>query len=140
MGKYIETNIPSPRKQALVLAGAALLFMLVGKIAASSELFPWLSSGAFMLFYVVSSNGASIFVDNYNKYVKESIQTFAAFVLSMVGTAWLVSGISIYDAGHYRTIYVIMILAYFSLLGLCFMIRKVVDELVEKDKKIHHRE
>lgn len=135
MSKYIELKIPAPRWQGIVVFGFVVLMMLGGKFIAKSPLFPWLTSGACLLLFIVFNNGASIFADHFYKYVQESMMVFIGLLLASGLLAWLISGYTIHEAEPYRTIYIILIMAYFTLCALCLLIRSVVDFLLSKDKK-----
>jgi hypothetical protein len=52
--------------------------------------------------------------------------------------AYLISGQTIFDNnGVNRTIFVVMIMANFGLLGLTVMIRNIADFLQKRDEKLH---
>ena len=135
MSKYIELNIPHPYAQAATVVVSAGLIMLIGSFVAKNPLFPWLTSGAFLLLFTVFNNGAAIFADSFGKYAQQSLTSFVGTLLAMLGLAYLISGISISEAQPYRTIYLVMVIANFTLLALCFLIRQAVDFLMSKDEK-----
>ncbi len=130
-------NITSPIKQAMGIAGAGVLMMLLGKLVFSDPLFPWMTSGACLLFFVVFNNLFAIFTEDFKKYVERSMVSFVGMVIFVGFAAFLLSGVGIFDAEPYRTIYIVMIMAYFSLLVVAFLVRLIVDFLKEKDEKIH---
>jgi hypothetical protein len=131
MSQHIEMKIPHPHRQGLVVLIAGLVFMLVGKFTASPT-FPWLTSGAFLLLFVVFNNGLGIFADNFGQYVQQSMPVFVGLLVGLGGLAYLISGISIYEAKSFRTIYVVLIMAYFTLLTLCLLVRQAADYLKDK--------
>ena len=130
-------NIPAPHTQGLLLGAAALVFMLIGRLILQKPDFAWTSSAAFLLFFVVFNNGAAIFAANYGKYIQQALPTFVGLLLAMGLLATLISGISIYDKPAFRTIYIIMIMAYFSLMALAFFVRKAADFLHSRDQEIN---
>jgi hypothetical protein len=137
MAEHLKINNIQPRMQGLVLGATALVFMLVGRLILQKPDFAWTSSAAFLLFFVVFNNGAAIFTTNYGKYVQQALPTFVALLVAMGLLATLISGISIHDKPAFRTIYIIMIMAYFSLMALAFFIRKSVDFLNNRDQEIN---
>lgn len=137
MAQHLNINIPAPPKQAIAMAVGAALIMLVGKLVSSNPLFPWLTSGACLLFFVVFNNALAIFSDDFRQYVQHSMMSFLVMVIFLGLAAFLVSGISIFDAKPYRTIYIVMIMAYFSLLAVGLLVRQIVDFLKAKDEKMH---
>jgi hypothetical protein len=59
-------------------------------------------------------------------------------IVSLSFLAYLISGQTIFDDGGInRTIFVVMIMANFGLLGLTVMIRNIADFLQKKDENLH---
>ena len=133
--KYMEISVPHPYKQALVAFGATLFFM-IGSFFVPSGTFAWLVSGAMLLFYIVLNAAIAIFSVNFFKYFQQSLVAFGALVVGTALLATATSGLSIKDPSHsYRTIYIVLIFGFLTLLALSFLIRSVVDFLNSKDKK-----
>lgn len=135
MAQYLDIKIPRPYQQGLVIGGVAFGFMLVGKLLGLGTLFPWTSSAACLLLFLVFNNALSIFSDQFLVYAQESLLTFALTLIGLGLMAWLLSGLSINDAPPFRTIYLVMVMAYGSLLALCFFLRSMVDYLRRKDEE-----
>ncbi len=134
MSQYINLNIPTPFRQALLLGASSVVFMLVGRYATGTPSFAWTSSCAFMLFFIVFNNAAGIFADNFGKYVQQSLPVFAGLLLTLGLFATLISGLDIRSLPAFRTIYIVVIFANFSLLALCFLVRRVADFLRDRDE------
>lgn len=134
--KYIELNVIHPYKQAAGAFVAALVFMFIGKFAIKSPTFAWQASTAMLLFFAVFNAASGIFVNNFMKYFQGSMLGFVSLILATGLVSTLVSGISIRDPSHsYRTIYIVLILGFFTLLAMSFLIRGAVDFLSTKDKQ-----
>ncbi|MCH2045997.1 MAG: hypothetical protein MK212_17915 [Saprospiraceae bacterium] len=139
--KYIELNVIHPYKQASAAFAAALLFMFVGKFIIKEPAFAWQASTAMLLFFTVFNAATGIFVNSFKKYLQGSMIGFVSLILGTGLVSTLVSGVSIKDPSHsYRTIYIVLILGFFTLLAMSFLIRGVVDFLSAKDKQDKQRQ
>ncbi len=137
--KYFKISIPTPLAQALGILSISLVMMLGAALGGNKD-FPWLVSGAFLLLFVVFNNALGIFAENMFKYLQHSIYSFMGLIVSLGLLSYLVSGQSIFaERGQNRTIYIILVLAYFSLLALAFMIRSIADYLQKRDEILHKK-
>ncbi len=135
--KYFEFDIPTPPAQALAVSLFSLIMMIGGNIGGDAN-FPWLASGACTLLFIVFNNAIGIFAENQMKYIQLSLYSFIVLIMTLAFAAYLLSGQSIFeDGGVNRTIFIILVIANFSLLGLCFMIRNIADFLQKRDEKMH---
>jgi hypothetical protein len=135
--KYFKMSIPSPFLQAGGIAAIALIMMLGGLIINDQEL-PWLVSGAMTLLFLVFNNALGIFAEKHFKYIQLSLYSFMILIVGLSFFAYLISGQTIFDNnGVNRTIFVVMIMANFGLLGLTVMIRNIADFLQKRDEKLH---
>jgi hypothetical protein len=130
-------RIPAPFLQAGAIAAIAIVMMLGGLIFNDPEV-PWLVSGALTLLFLVFNNALGIFAEKHFKYIQMSLYSFMTLIVSLSFFAYLVSGQTIFDDGGInRTIFVVMIMANFGLLGLTVMIRNIADFLQRRDEKLH---
>jgi hypothetical protein len=135
--KYFNMKIPSPFFQAGGIALISLFMMLGGAIFNDPEL-PWLVSGAMTLFFLVFNNALGIFAEKHFRYIQMSLYSFMMLIVGLSFVAYLISGQTIFDDGGInRTIFVVMIIANFGLLGLTVMIRNIADFLQKRDEKLH---
>jgi hypothetical protein len=135
--KYFKMRIPAPFLQAGAIAAIAIVMMLGGLIFNDPEV-PWLVSGALTLLFLVFNNALGIFAEKHFKYIQMSLYSFMTLIVSLSFFAYLVSGQTIFDDGGInRTIFVVMIMANFGLLGLTVMIRNIADFLQRRDEKLH---
>jgi hypothetical protein len=135
--KYIKISIPIPPIQATFVLLISILMML-GSFFNSDTNFPWLISGAMTLLFVLYNNVLSIFAENQVKYIQISLYTFIIFTVLEACAAWFFSSTHIFEnEGVNRTIFVILIMAHFSLMGMCFLIRSVADFLQQRDEQMH---
>ncbi len=134
-----KTKIPNPPVQAIGVFVVSLFMMIAGSMSGDTT-FPWLVSGAFTILFLVFNNAIGIFADNQFKYIQFSLYSFMGLIVSMGLMAFVFSGKSIFeDGGVNRTIFIVLILAYFSLMGLSVLLRNVAEFLKEKDDKLHKK-
>ena len=127
------TTAYSPFLQAGVILAVILLVMAGGKIMETTSLvevdqrFPWLTSASFMLFFALFNSVFSLSADNLNKYWSQSIPSFAALAALSGLLAWLFSSITIFEAGSYWWIFIVVSFGYLVFLSLMGMARKIVE-------------
>lgn len=135
--KYFKISIPQPFTQALGILCISIIMMPMGLILGEPS-FSWTVSGAFLLFFIVFNNALGIFAADQFKYIQYSVYSFMGLLVVLGLLSYLISGISIFgEKGVNRTIYLVLILANFSLLGLAFMVRSIADFLQKRDEKLH---
>jgi hypothetical protein len=135
--KYFTMSIPSPFLQAAGTFVIAAFMMLAGLIF-NDPAVPWLISGALTLLFLVFNNALGIFAEQHFKYIQHSLYSFMLLIIGLAFLAYLISGQTIFEEGGInRTIFVVMIMANFGLLGLTVMIRNIADFLQKKDETLH---
>lgn len=95
-------------------------------VASSIERFPWLSAASFLLLFAVFNSIISLLEDDTNKYWGRSITSFMLVAVIGGGTAYLFSGLTIWEAGSYSWIYVVVAIGYLVFLGMVMMIKNIV--------------
>jgi hypothetical protein len=137
--KYFEISIPKPVIQGVFVLGVSTLMML-GGLGFEGGDWPWTVAGAFILLFTVFNNGLGIFANKFSVYFQQSAYTFMGLLVVLGFLAYFISGESIFAGkGINRTIYLVLILAYFSLLGIAFMIRNVADFLKNRDEEMQKK-
>ncbi len=135
--EHFEWNtVVMPRYLAAGIGGVAAVAMLVASFIAEDKLTIWLISASFLLLFSLSNHIQSILVDNYKKYTIEGVYTFMITFIVLGGLSVLLSGISIFDAGSYRTIYIVILVSFFFFMGIIMLIKSVLLFLDHKDKKL----
>jgi hypothetical protein len=130
-------SIPAPPVQAAFIIVISLVMML-GGLVFSDPTFPWVVSGAFTLLFLIFNNALGIFADNHFKYIQLSLYSFIVLITSSSLLAYAISGQTIFEEGGInRTIFVVMIMAYFAFLGLTVFIRNIADYLQKRDEQLH---
>lgn len=119
------------------MAGLACLislgFMLIAKLIQASGLidisqrFPWMTAAAFMLVFALFNSIFSISSPNLNKYWSRSIFSFAGLAAANGLLAYLLSGLTIWEAGSYSWIYVVLTFGYLVFISLMGFLKKIVE-------------
>ena len=125
-----------PMIQAAIFGGSALVGMLGASFMAKEVLTIWMIGTSCLLLYSIVNNGMSLFVEEYKKYLVHSIYGFMFIMIAVIATATLLSGLSVYDAGGYRMILTITLIANFIFIAMIITVKSLLNLLAEKDKKL----
>lgn len=121
-----------PLVQAGVILIAVLLVDIFGAIVnglsadGTGSRFPWLCAASFMLFFALFNSVLSAASPNMIRYWGRSLYSFMGLAIGAGLLAWAFSGLSIFEAGSYMWIYVVVTVGYLVFLGLISIIKKVV--------------
>ena len=138
--KSLTYDFRNPFRLALAVLILSLITMiggiLLGKTGALSlnELFPWLSSAAYILLFAIFNSVISIASSDLEKYMKHSLFSFAIVLFISAGMAYVFSGISISDAGSYKWIYSVLFIAYIALLSIGGLIKRIALALAKEEE------
>jgi hypothetical protein len=128
-----------PAMQAAIVLGLGLIVMIGGAlikmtdILSVSNLFPWMTAAAFLLFYAMFNSIFSLSSDDTNKYWGRSILAYAGLALSSGLLAYLFSSIPINEAGSYRWIITVLSFGYLVFLSMMGFMKRIV-EFAEKEE------
>lgn len=132
-----ESSIFERKFDPLYQAGLALFGVLIidilgmgvksTNIVGVTSRFPWMCAASFMLFFAVFNAVFSVTSKNLIKYWGRSIYAFMGLALGAGLLAWAFSGLTIYEAGSYMWIYVVVTFGYLVFLSMVTFMRKVVD-------------
>lgn len=132
-------NIHNPIIQAAMMLGGSIVITLLAKAIAAtgiidiSDRFPWMSSAAFMLCFSAFNSVFSLSAPNMMKYWSKSIYCFMGLAIATGLFAWLVSSLSIGEAGSYKWIYFVVTIGYLVFLSMMAMMKKIVDFAQKED-------
>lgn len=129
-------QVVSPKIQAALVVGASLFFMLISKMVFDDPLKIWLVSAAMILLHSIMANIQSILVADFVAYTKESIFSFLFTFIILGGLSTFFSGLSIFDANSYRTIYIVLLVTFFLFFGIIVVIKSFLSFLKQKDDKL----
>jgi hypothetical protein len=136
MDNVNKKNIMPPMIQAAIFGGSALVGMLGASFMAKELLTIWMIGTSCLLLYSIVNNGMSLFVDEYKKYLVHSIYGFMFIMITVIAVATFLSGLSVYDAGGYRMILTITLIANFIFIAMIITVKSLLNLLAEKDKKL----
>ena len=128
---------------AIALAGVvviSLLAKLVGMtgITEVPQRFPWMSAASFMLLFALFNSVFSLSSDNLMKYWGRSMYCFLGLAATAGGAAYLLSSLTMSEAGSYRWIYIVVGIGYLVFLSMMAMLRKIV-EFAQREEWNHPR-
>ncbi|MFT5647364.1 MAG: hypothetical protein ACI976_002054 [Aureispira sp.] len=136
MDNLKKRNVMPPMMQAAVFGGSALVGMLGATFMAKDSLTIWMIGTSCLLLYSIINNGMSLFVEDYKKYLVHSIYGFIFIMIIVIALATLLSGLSVYEAGGYRLILTITLIANFIFIAMIITIKGLLTVIAEKDKKL----
>lgn len=125
-----------PLMQAAIFGGSALVGMLGATFMAKDSLTIWMTGTSCLLLYSIINNGMSMFTEDYKKYLVHSIYGFMFMMILVIALATLLSGLSVYEAGGYRLILTISVIANFIFIAMIITIKGFLTIIAEKDKKL----
>jgi hypothetical protein len=107
----------------------SLLAKLVGLtgITEVPQRFPWMSAASFMLMFALFNSVFSISSKNLMKYWGKSVYCFLGLGAASAGVAYLLSSLTMSEAGSYRWIFIVVGIGYLVFLSMMAMLRKIVD-------------
>lgn len=123
----------NPIIQAIGIYLGVLVMIAGGAIVKStglmvvSERFPWMCAAAFMLFFAMFNSVFALSSPSINKYWGKSIYSFVGLAALAGLTAWITSSLSIWEAGSFQWIYIVVTIGYMIFLSMVTMMRTIVE-------------
>ncbi|MEN0045914.1 MAG: hypothetical protein AAF806_02530 [Bacteroidota bacterium] len=130
--QFLE-RVCNPIFQAILMFSAGLVVTLIAKALGAAEVtevgerFPWLCAASFMLMFAIFNSISSLAVKETNRYWGRAIMSFMGLAAASGLLAYLFSGLSIWEAGSYSWIYVVLSIGYLIFLGMMSFIKSVVS-------------
>jgi len=131
-----KRKIIAPKIQIAFFGGMALIGLLGAKLIAQNPLTIWMIAASCLLLFSILNNLQSVFIEKYKNYLIQSIYLFMFMFIGTILLATGLSGMSIFDAGSYRTIFTIILIANFMFIAMVMLVRGIVVFLEEKDEKV----
>ena len=132
----------SPFYQVTFVLIATFIFMLISGLAPkipyskTSHLGPWIVLCGMILFFALVNSVLSFGAKNGNIYWLHSIMSFASLLIIGGLMAWLVSGVTISDAGSVKWIYFVLTFGYLVFLSIVNLIKFLVELAKRQDSKL----
>ena len=137
MSDYAKNSLYTKAYNPVLLAGlifgAHLVVVLISKLIGLTGLvevgprFPWLSAASFLLFYAVFNSIFSLSSNNANWYWPRSVFSFVGLAIANGLLAWLLSSLSINEAGSYRWIFLVVSVGYLVFMSIMGFMKRIVD-------------
>ncbi len=123
----------NPFLQGGICLAASVLFMLVAKgiqltgMMEVSGRFFWMTATVFMLCFAVFNSVFLLSAGNIMRYWGRSLYSFLGLSLISGLLAWLISTLSIGEAGSYRWLYLVIFVVYLVFMAIMVTMRNIVD-------------
>lgn len=123
----------NPIYQAGIALAGVVVFSLLAKLVGLTGItevpqrFPWMSAASFMLMFALFNSVFSISSKNLMKYWGKSVYCFMGLAAASAGVAYLLSSLTMSQAGSYRWIFIVVGIGYLVFLSMMAMLRKIVD-------------
>ena len=129
-----------PMYQAILAFIGVVTIILGGELLAAfglsvSERFAWVVATAFLLVFALFNSVSSLASKDLGAFMWQSIVSFAALAAVSGLLAYLVSGLSITNAGSYRWLYGVMSFGYLVFLAIMTTIRRLYKFFEEDEKR-----
>lgn len=116
----------------LVIMVLALLVKVTGLMEVSQK-FPWMTAAACMLFFAMFNSIYALSTKNMMKYWANSIYSYLGLAILSGFTAYLFSSMSIYEAGSFRWIYVVLTIGYLVFMSIMTSVRRIVEFAMKEE-------
>ena len=123
----------NPIIQALITIGGIILVILGSKLVAAtgiievSERFPWMTAASFLLCFALFNSVFSVSAESMLKYWSRSIYSFMGLAFISGFLAYLFSSKTLYEAGSYWWIYIVVSIGYLVFIAMMAFMRKMVE-------------
>lgn len=127
-----ERNFDPIQQAGLALVGVFIVDLLSMAVRSTNTIgvynrFPWLCVTSFMLFFAVFNAVFSVSSKSLIKYWGRSIYAYMGLALGGGLLAWAFSGVSIFEAGSFMWMYIVVTIGYLVFLTMVTIMRFVVD-------------
>jgi len=132
----------APWRQAIAtiiaMIAVMILFFLPSKLGLFEvdDYFPWTVAAGLTLLFGIANSVLSLASDDLNTYWGRSIISY--MIVMVVGglIAWILSGMTVYEAKSFRSLYVVFTFVYLVFLCITRAIRKIVKIAIKQDAKL----
>ena len=132
----------NPFKLSAIIA-IGVFVIILGSVALSKsgileskDIFPWEMAFSGILFFALFNAIFSLSAKDQNLYWMLSIFSFVGLVVVLCFIAWLMSGITIDEAGSFRWILMIFTFSYLLILTIVRAMRKIVGIAQKQDARL----
>ena len=122
-----------PLRLALYFGGSATAAMLLAYLATDETSTIWLIGTSSLLLFSIANNGMSFFAESYKHYLRNSLYSFFGLLAVILGIGYLCTGESIREAGCYKIIMSVVLIANFIFIGMILFVKGLLNMLGAKD-------
>ncbi len=132
---------PTPPIQAISIYVSFLVLVILSKILAysglisSGEKFPWVLAGSFILLFSMFNSVLFLSSTSPAKYYRNSIYSYAGLVVLSGLSAYLISGLSLNEAGSFKWIFLVLTVAYIVFLTIVGAMKTIMELAKRKDTR-----
>ncbi|MBK7427191.1 MAG: hypothetical protein IPI60_09250 [Saprospiraceae bacterium] len=132
---------PSPPIQAISIFVSFLVVVLLSKIVgyigwiSPGEKFPWVLAGSFILLFSMFNSVLFLNALSPAKYYRNSIYSFAGLAVLSGLSAYLISGLSLSEAGSFRWIFLVLTVGYIVFLSIVGAMKAIMELAKQKDTR-----
>lgn len=116
----------------LVVMLGSLIVKVTGLMPVPQR-FPWMTAAAFLLFFAMFNSIYALTSKNMMKYWGASIYSYLGLAFVSGLTAYLFSSLSIFEAGSFRWIYIVLTIGYLVFLSIISFMRRIVDFAMKEE-------
>ena len=141
-----ERLMVNPLYQASAVFGLIVIFVGIDKLFGASGMIegeanmPWVISLAMVLFYALFNSIFSLKATRITRYFSHSILGYMGLVIAGFTFSWLISSLTIDEAGSFRWLIVVMTFGYLIFLSIVRLIKRIVDIAMKQDKRLRGEE
>lgn len=133
MDQFVKKDLMPPHRLALYFGGSAVCAMALASVASDRTSTVWLIGSSCLLLFAIANNGMSFFAESYKHYLRNSLYSFFGLLAIILGVGYLCTGESIREAGSYKIILAVVLIANFIFIGMILFVKGLLTMLGAKD-------
>lgn len=138
MSQNKNSDLFNPFYWGIAIFALALISMIAGYFLFPTNVnFPWMISSGFLLVFAIFTNLFNIQTADFAAYVRKGVVSFAGLLISFKYLAAFFSGADISQMQSYRSIYLVIIIGYITIMAICVFVRMLLRKIKERDEKEH---
>jgi hypothetical protein len=99
------------------------------------EKFPWVLAGSFILLFSIFNSVLFLNAASPAKYYRNSIYSFAGLALVSGLSAYLITGLSLAEAGSFKWIFLVLTVGYIVFLTIVAAMKAIMELAKQKDTR-----
>lgn len=138
--RYFQPS-PSPPIQAITIYVSFIVVVLLSTLLGYTGLisvgqkFPWVLAGSFILLFSMFNSVLFLSAVSPGLYYRNSIYSFAALAVLSGFSAFLISGLSLNEAGSFKWIFLVLTVGYIVFLSIVGAMKVIMELAKQKDTR-----